>query len=47
MLWLAELASRAVWHVSEGGLKFVAAMVSVGIGVAAIVRFGRRFGGGK
>ena len=44
MLWLAELASRAVWAVSDGGVKFVAAMVSVGLGVVVIARFAKRLG---
>ena len=42
MLWLAELASRAVWHVADGGVKFVAAMISVGLLVVGLWRFGGR-----
>lgn len=43
LLGLAEAVSRWVWHATDDlGIRFVAAMVSVGLGVVGLVRLGQR-----
>lgn len=42
MLWLAELLGRVVWHEADGGVQFVAAMVTVSMHVVVLARVATR-----
>lgn len=51
VLWVAEALSRVTWHVTDGGIRFVAAMAAITIQLFAFGQITRllrqRYGGGR
>ncbi|HYE86357.1 MAG TPA: hypothetical protein VEA16_08375 [Vicinamibacterales bacterium] len=41
MLWLAELGGRLAWEATDGGVRFVVAMIVIGANVVALGRIVR------